>query len=407
MNPRSILTSVALAMLALPPLAHAGPSPAQKCQAAADNAAAKLAQCRLAAEAKFATSGNAGALATAQGKCQAKFEAMLSKAISKDGAGSCPTVTQAQFEAYLGQCTDAASAAAAPGGELPSCGDGQIDVAGEQCDGVDLGGATCALLGFSGGTLECDGSCRFLTAACTEERITATGQVTCWKGGSNGPTFMQAAPGPCGGTGQDGELQRGVALAYQDNGDGTITDLSTGLMWEKKSSDGSLHDKYNYYPWAGTCSGDNQNFGGAGTLCQSDADCAAGPGGACQSGDGQVAFPNGMNIWQWIVQLNAMNFAGHNDWRVPNQRELLSLVSYEYTNPSAEPAFNDNCGMNSSGNPGCTVATCNCTAPGKYWSSTTAVSYPLDAWFVEFLNGFVDGGVKLSFGYLRAVRTAS
>ena len=53
------------------------------------------------------------------------------------------------------------------------------------------------------------------------------------------------------------------------------------------------------------------------------------------------------------------------------------------------------------------VVACNCTAPGKYWSSTTAVSYPLDAWFVEFLNGFVDGGGKLSFGYVRAVRSAS
>jgi hypothetical protein len=31
-------------------------------------------------------------------------------------------------------------------------------------------------------------------------------------------------------------------LVYMDNGDGTITDVNTGLMWEKKSQDGGVHD---------------------------------------------------------------------------------------------------------------------------------------------------------------------
>src|ERR1700720_1686872 len=33
----------------------------------------------------------------------------------------------------------------------------------------------------------------------------------------------------------DGGVQAGGALRYQDNGDGTIPDLNTGLMWGKKS----------------------------------------------------------------------------------------------------------------------------------------------------------------------------
>ena len=33
-------------------------------------------------------------------------------------------------------------------------------------------------------------------------------------------------------TGQDASVQ-GNALRYQDNGDGTITDLNTGLMWQQ------------------------------------------------------------------------------------------------------------------------------------------------------------------------------
>ena len=35
----------------------------------------------------------------------------------------------------------------------------------------------------------------------------------------------------------------GAPLSFTDNGDGTITDNNTGLMWEKKSDDGGLHDK--------------------------------------------------------------------------------------------------------------------------------------------------------------------
>lgn len=63
----------------------------------------------------------------------------------------------------------------------------------------------------------------------------ATGQTSCWD--AFGATI------PCAGSGQDGELQKGLARAYTDNGDGTITDMRTGFAWEKLSDDGSIHDK--------------------------------------------------------------------------------------------------------------------------------------------------------------------
>jgi len=53
-----------------------------------------------------------------------------------------------------------------------------------------------------------------------------TGQVSCW---DEAGTVI-----PCTGTGQDGDIRAGVAWPsprFQDNGDGTITDLLTGLMW--------------------------------------------------------------------------------------------------------------------------------------------------------------------------------
>ena len=36
---------------------------------------------------------------------------------------------------------------------------------------------------------------------------------------------------------------------FVDNGDGTITDTKTGLQWEKKSDDGTIHDQDDTYTW--------------------------------------------------------------------------------------------------------------------------------------------------------------
>ena len=47
------------------------------------------------------------------------------------------------------------------------CGDGVVQAGGlEECDGENLDGATCASLGFGGGTLVCTDDCEFDTSAC-------------------------------------------------------------------------------------------------------------------------------------------------------------------------------------------------------------------------------------------------
>ncbi len=56
----------------------------------------------------------------------------------------------------------------------------------------------------------------------------------------------------CTGTGQDGELQKGVARSYTDNGDGTITDNNTGLIWQKQ-------DNATTYTWANALAYCNAN----------------------------------------------------------------------------------------------------------------------------------------------------
>jgi hypothetical protein len=50
--------------------------------------------------------------------------------------------------------------------KITVCGN-NIKETGEQCDGTDLGGATCQSLGYSGGTLSCKPSCEYNTSNCT------------------------------------------------------------------------------------------------------------------------------------------------------------------------------------------------------------------------------------------------
>ena len=82
-----------------------------------------------------------------------------------------------------------------------------------------------------------------------------------------------------------------------------------------------------------------------------------------------------------VAGLNAINFAGHNDWRLPNVRELQSIVDYQNFSPAVAPAFNA-----CTATP-CTVTNCSCTASDVYWSSSTPPGLASNAWSVFFLDG--------------------
>src|SRR3989338_3285643 len=49
---------------------------------------------------------------------------------------------------------------------VPGCGEGVIS-GNEQCEGSDLGGASCTSQGFTGGLLSCTYACTFNTSQCT------------------------------------------------------------------------------------------------------------------------------------------------------------------------------------------------------------------------------------------------
>lgn len=56
----------------------------------------------------------------------------------------------------------------------PVCGDGIIG-SGEQCDGSNLGGATCVSIGFGGGSLSCNANCAYSTSQCISIPTSSSG----------------------------------------------------------------------------------------------------------------------------------------------------------------------------------------------------------------------------------------
>jgi len=159
--------------------------------------------------------------------------------------------------------------------------------------------------------------------------VPKTGQFTCYK--TNGDVRL------CSGTGEDAEYQKGVTTTprFTDHGNGTVTDNLTGLIWTK---------------------------------------------------DAQQIL--GQINWQAALDAcNDLDYAGYDDWRLPNGNELNSLIDRGYYNPALP-----------FGHPFTNVVS------SYYWSSTTSAGYTDDAWGVSMYDGSVYYDVKTGYHYVWPVR---
>jgi hypothetical protein len=118
--------------------------------------------------------------------------------------------------------------------------------------------------------------------------------------------------------------------AFVDNGDDTVSDTSTGLMWQQADN------------------GAERTWRNALSTCE------------------------------------ALELAGQTDWRLPDIRELQSIVDDSNSGPAVPSAFTSN--------------------SENYWSATTDAQFPGDAWYVYFGSGFAGNDSKGNLYRVRCVR---
>jgi len=154
--------------------------------------------------------------------------------------------------------------------------------------------------------------------------------------------------------GTDGDLKKGVAWPtprFTDNKNGTVTDNLTGLIWMKNAN--ALGTKN----WADALTTANTLASGSGDL-----------------NDGSKA----------------------GDWRLPNIRELQSLVDCAFWGPALPNTLGT--GRWAEGDPFQGVQL------SFYSSSSTNASMTTYAWGVHFYDGYVNYGGKSNSYYVWCVR---
>lgn len=113
-------------------------------------------------------------------------------------------------------------------------------------------------------------------------------------------------------------LEAATTCRFVDGGDGTVSDLDTGLMWEKKTDEpanGSINSVNREFSWTTS-----------GTIPDGTAFVGFLPGlNTCLSSDGVLV---------------TTGFAGHCDWRMPTVAELTSILTPGCTvGPCIDPVF--------------------------------------------------------------------
>lgn len=133
---------------------------------------------------------------------------------------------------------------------------------------------------------------------------------------------------------------------FVDNGDGTITDIGTGLMWLK-------------------CP-----LGVSGNICE-------------------VGLPQNFTWEQALTEANISFLINYPDWRLPNIKELQSIVEQRCQNPSINTDFFPNPPNQPTIN---------------IWSSSTNAQQSNNAWYLSFNFGLSESESRSFPRQVRLVR---
>jgi hypothetical protein len=200
---------------------------------------------------------------------------------------------------------------------------------------------------------------RYINDSVSNAKTTASNGVWAVKSGGGGTVKLS----PTGqyiiyASGDDGSIQAGVPPTYQrwiDNGNGTITDTVTGLIWLKKA--------------------DCINTDWADALAQVNSLVS----GQCGLTDGSTA----------------------GSWRMPNRNEMQSLSDRMQNNHA--DFFNDTL-VNLNGSTYELPIFTNFVVSEYYWTSTTDAANVSEAWTVYSCDFGVYDTLKSDVGYTLAVR---
>ncbi|GGD36130.1 hypothetical protein GCM10012288_07640 [Malaciobacter pacificus] len=149
----------------------------------------------------------------------------------------------------------------------------------------------------------------------------------------------------------DGYYKKGTARNYTKE-KGIVIDKVTGLQWQDDYSDnaGAITLK----PWSTQTNYDAANYDDT-------------------IGDTAVTYCENLTL------------GDYNDWRLPTQEELESIIDYSKYSPSMNSVFEN-------------------TISDSYWSSTSSAKLSSQAWGVYFNNGWNFYAFKNANAYVRCVR---
>jgi hypothetical protein len=157
-------------------------------------------------------------------------------------------------------------------------------------------------------------------------------------------------------TGTTCDVQR-----WLDNGNGTVTDNLTGLVWQKTDDLGGLTDKDNTYGWT-------------------------------DGGDADLTDEDGTVFTDFLANLNTgVGFSGANGWRLPTVAELQTILLPELYPCGTSPCIDQ-------------TAFGPTDASSVYWSATSLGGFETAASLVSLTAGSTGSILKDSLIQARAVR---